>query len=78
MRELQIANENRRKIQMPDQENEQDIENFDIQMRQLLATEDDMEAQESKFATLQTEQQQLTAELESLSERKKNMQLIND
>lgn len=57
MRELQIANENRRKIVKPDQDNEQEVENFDIQMRQLLATEDDMEASESKFATLQTEQQ---------------------
>ena len=37
-----------------------------------------MEKQESEFAHLTREEQMLTAELESLSERKKNMQLIND
>ena len=41
-------------------------------------TDDVMEARESQYATLVTEMQQLQPELESLNERKKNMQLIND
>lgn len=78
MRDLQIANENRRKIVKPDEEDEQAIENYDAQMRALIATDDDMEAMENEYATLQTEEQQLQPELESLNTRKKNMALIND
>ena len=39
---------------------------------------DDQEVRESKFANLKSEQQQLRQEMEFLSERKKNIQLIND
>ena len=79
MRELQIANENRRKIKKPAAEdNEQANEAYEHQMRVLMATEDVEEKQESKFAHLQSEQQHLDCELEQLQDRKKNMQLIND
>ena len=37
-----------------------------------------MEKQESQYAHLQIEEQQLQTELESIKERRKNMQLIND
>jgi len=47
-------------------------------MRALIETVDDTEVRESKYANLQSEQQQLRTEMESLSERKKNIQLIND
>ena len=78
MRDLQIANENRRKIEKPDEDDEHAVESYDAKMRVLMATKDDMEAMENEYATLQTEEQQLQPELESLNVRKKNMQLIND
>ena len=72
--ELQIANENRRHIEKPVAvDDEQLKEAYDLQMRQLMQTEDDTEAQESKYAHLQAEEQHLIAELECLNERKKNM-----
>ena len=76
--ELQIANENRRHIEKPEEDDEQKKEAYDLQMRILMQTEDDTEAQESKYAHLQAEEQHLITELECLNERKKNMQLIND
>ena len=50
----------------------------DQQMDQLRLLKDDMEKRESEYAHLTREEQMLSAELESLNERKKNMQLIND
>ena len=47
-------------------------------MRELENTKDDQEAKESEYARLQRETQQLGAELESITERKRSMQLIND
>ena len=44
VRELQIANENRRKINKPDEDDEHATEVFDAQMRALKGTKDDMEA----------------------------------
>ena len=41
-------------------------------------TKDETEAQESKYAHLQKESEQLLQELESLKHRKKNINLIND
>ena len=78
MRELQLLNENRRQLEQPSGENEQENEAYQQKMQLLMNTKDDMEARESKFAKIQSEQQVLTAELESLQDRKKNMQLIND
>ena len=79
VRELKIANENRRNLTKPqDQDDELAQEAYEHQMQVLLATEDDTEKRESDFANLQSEQQQLEGELDSLNTRKKNMQLIND
>jgi hypothetical protein len=47
-------------------------------MQVLMACSDETEAQESQYAHLLAEEQNLTDELEQLNERKKNMQLIND
>ena len=44
----------------------------------LKSSRDEMERQESKFAHLKIEQQNLEAETEVLTERKKAMELIND
>lgn len=73
VRELQIANENRRNIDRPESENEHDNEAYENQMKELMGSNDAMEAQESKYANLQAESQHLQVELESLQERKQNM-----
>ena len=44
VRELQIANENRRKIAKPDMDDEKEREDYEAQMRVLMNTEDDTEA----------------------------------
>ena len=46
VRELQIANENRRQIKQPDTDDELANEAYENQMRELMGTTDDMEAQE--------------------------------
>ena len=43
MRELQIANENRRKIQRPDQDDEMAKETYEHQMQVLMGMQDDTE-----------------------------------
>ena len=53
-------------------------ENYENQMRELMASNDAAEAQEAKYAKLQAKNTQLESELGSLQERKQNMQLIND
>lgn len=78
VRELQIACENRRTVNRPDTDDEHAIESYENQMKELMGSTDDMEGQESKYANLSAESQQLQVELESLAERKQNMQLIND
>lgn len=61
-----------------DAEDELGIESYENQMRGLMGSTDAAEEQESKYANLQAESQHLKDELESLQERKQNMQLIND
>jgi len=78
VRELQIANENRRKIERPDKDNELATEKFEHQMKLLSGTSDETEKRESEFANLLAEEKHLTDELETLNERTKNMQLITD
>jgi len=73
VRELQIANENRRNIVRPESENEHANEAYENQMKELMNSNDAMEAQESKYANLQAESQHLQVDLESLQERKQNM-----
>lgn len=52
VRELQIANENKRNIVRPAADDEQAIEAYDGQIRALIATEDDTEKKESDYAML--------------------------
>ena len=78
VRELQIANENRRTISKPDTDDEQINEAYQNKMHALRQTVDDMEAKESQYAILQEEEVQLTTEFESLQTRKKNMRLVTD
>lgn len=54
---MQIANENRRQIvAKPDPGDETACEAYELQMRQMKAISDDMEANESNYANLQLEQ----------------------
>ena len=78
MRQLQIANENRRQIERPDQDDEHAKENYEAKIQHLMAMKDETEERETEYAHLSHEEQNLTAELESLNDRRKNMQLIND
>lgn len=64
MRQLQIASENRRKIERPDLDDEQGVENYEAKIQQLMAMKDDTEARETEYAHLSHEEQNLTAELE--------------
>jgi len=52
VRELQIANENRRTISKPDTDDEQINEAYQNKMHALRQTVDDMEAKESQYAIL--------------------------
>ena len=52
MRVLQIANSNRRTIKKPDTDDERENEAYEAQMQILIATKDDQEANESKYANL--------------------------
>ena len=57
VRELQIANENKRQIgAKPLPDDEVANEEYNNQIRQIIATPDDMEAQEQEYAKLQLEQ----------------------
>ena len=54
VRELQIANENRRNVNRPnDDEDELAHESYENQMRELMVSNDAAEAQEGKYAKLQ-------------------------
>ena len=53
VRELQIANENKRQIgAKPKPDDEVANEEYNNQIRQIIATSDDMEAQEQEYAKL--------------------------
>ena len=52
VRELQIENENRRKIDRPVTDNELENEAYENQMRELMNSNDAMEKRESAFANL--------------------------
>lgn len=78
MRDMKISNDNRRNITKPPMGDERAMEAYDNQMRALENTADDQEAKEAEYARLQREMQTLGSELESIQERKRNMQLIND
>ena len=47
-------------------------------MAVLRGTQDEMEGRERQYANIQGERAQLHAALQSLLDRKKNMQLVND
>ena len=59
-------------------DDEQGKENYEAKIQHLMAMKDETEAKETEYAHLSHEEQNLTAELESLNDRRKNMQLIND
>ena len=56
MRQLQIASENRRKIERPDLDDEQGKENYEAKIQLLMAMKDDTEARETEYAHLSHEE----------------------
>lgn len=78
VRELQLANDNRREIKRPPKDDEKAKMQHDAQMKALLALNDEAEARGTQYAQLTCEEQHLQSELEELVDRKKKMQLVND
>ena len=77
--DLKIANDNRKTISVPDQENEKEKEKFEKQIQGLEATQDlTMEKQEHEYALGLRVVQMLEIEEESINQRKKNIMLVNN
>ena len=78
LQELRIANDNRKKLEKPDEAEEREYEAFKMQMQSIQESKDNQGNEEAQFAKLTSEIETLTDELALINSRKKKIQLIND
>ena len=78
LKELQIENDNRKKLEKPDPSNVREYEAFLMQIKAIEESKDGSLNTDAEFARLTTELDELGAEMDCIKERKKKIQLISD